>query len=131
VQMYLGLFPRHRVATGSGSHPVTCPVGTGEGGVSPKLKRPGYEADYIPACSAEIRNDWSYTSTLPYIFMEWFLVKHRYNFTLGFRLNVILLYPSIFIPAGVQQIFATKFYTNLPQYHLHIWPTLIFLISLK
>jgi hypothetical protein len=27
------------------------------------------------------KNAWSYTSTLPYIFMVWCLVKHRDNFT--------------------------------------------------
>jgi hypothetical protein len=27
--------------------------------------------------SAEVKNTWSYTSTPPYDFMAWYLVKHR------------------------------------------------------
>jgi hypothetical protein len=39
----------------------------------------GREADHAP--SAEIKNLWSCTSP-PYVFMTWYLVKHRDNFTL-------------------------------------------------
>jgi hypothetical protein len=31
--------------------------------------------------SAEVKNTWSYTSTLPYLFMAWYFVKYRDNFT--------------------------------------------------
>jgi len=34
-----------------------------------------------PQSSAEIKNAWSYTSTPQYIFIVWYLVKARYNFT--------------------------------------------------
>jgi hypothetical protein len=33
-----------------------------------------------PPCSAKV-NEWSYTSTLPYVFTAWCLIKHRDNFT--------------------------------------------------
>jgi hypothetical protein len=39
------------------------------------VKQPEREADYSPPCSAEIKKAWSYTSTLQYAFMEWYLVK--------------------------------------------------------
>jgi len=45
------------------------------------IKQPGHEADYSPQFSAEIKNVWSYTSTIPYVFMAWCLVKHSDNFT--------------------------------------------------
>jgi hypothetical protein len=48
------------------------------GDLSLRVKRPGPEADYSPPSSA----DWSYTSTLPCVFMAWRLVKHRDNLTL-------------------------------------------------
>jgi hypothetical protein len=45
-----------------------------------KVKRPGNEADHSPPSSAEVKNAWSYTSTLPYVFMALYLVKHRGKF---------------------------------------------------
>jgi hypothetical protein len=51
------------------------------------VKRPGLEADHLPPSSAEIRNAWSYTSTLHYVFMARCLVKHRDNFTFTFVLQ--------------------------------------------
>jgi len=38
---------------------------------------PGNEADHSPPSSAEVKNAWSYTSTPPYVFMAWCLVKYR------------------------------------------------------
>jgi hypothetical protein len=42
-----------------------------------------FEADHSPPSIAEVKNAWSHTSTLPYVFMAWYLVKHR-NFTFTF-----------------------------------------------
>jgi hypothetical protein len=42
---------------------------------------PGSEADHSPPSSAEVKNEWNYTSTPQYVFMVWCLVKHRDNFT--------------------------------------------------
>jgi hypothetical protein len=55
------------VLIGSGAHPASYPMGTG--GYFPGAKRQGYEADNLPATSAEVKNTWIYTSTLPYVFM--------------------------------------------------------------
>jgi len=47
----------------------------------PGVKRPKCEADNsLPSC-AEVKNAWSYTSALPYVFMEWYLVNHGDKFT--------------------------------------------------
>jgi hypothetical protein len=46
------------------------------------VKRPRREADHSPASSAEVKDAGTYTSTPPYVFMAWCLVKHRYNFTI-------------------------------------------------
>jgi hypothetical protein len=51
------------------------------GTLSLGVKRPGPEADHSPPSSAEVKNAWSYTSTPQYVFMTWYLVKHRDNFT--------------------------------------------------
>jgi hypothetical protein len=39
------------------------------GALSPGVKRPGREADHSPPASAEVKNTWTYTSALPYVFM--------------------------------------------------------------
>jgi hypothetical protein len=59
-------------------HPIQWVPGT----LSLWVKRPGREADHSPPSSAEVKNAWSYTSTLHYVFMAWCLVKQRDNFTL-------------------------------------------------
>jgi hypothetical protein len=41
--------------------------------LSPGLKRPGREADFPPPSNAEVKNAWSYTSTLSYFYMAWCL----------------------------------------------------------
>jgi hypothetical protein len=46
------------------------------------VKRPGREADHSPPSNTEVKNAWSYTSSPPYVFMAWCLVKHRDNFAL-------------------------------------------------
>jgi hypothetical protein len=37
------------------------------------------QADHSPPSNAEVKNTWSYTSTLPNVFMAWCLIKHRGN----------------------------------------------------
>jgi len=38
-------------------------------------KHPGREADQSPPSSAEVKNVWDYTSTLPYVFAALCLIK--------------------------------------------------------
>jgi hypothetical protein len=78
----------HRVQTGSGSHPASYPMGTGA--VSLGIKRPGRKVDHSPPSSAEVKNAWSYTSTLQYVFMTWCLIKNRDNFTFIFYAPTLL-----------------------------------------
>jgi hypothetical protein len=44
---------------------------------APGIEQPGGggEDDYTPSSNAEVRNSWRYTSTLPYVFMTWCLIK--------------------------------------------------------
>jgi hypothetical protein len=51
-------------------------------GIFPEIKQLKREADHSPPSSVELKNAWSYTSTSPYVFMAWYLVKHMDNFTL-------------------------------------------------
>jgi hypothetical protein len=53
----------HHVQTGSGAHPASFPMGTGVSFLG--LKRPEREADRSPPSSADVKNAWRYTSTLP------------------------------------------------------------------
>jgi hypothetical protein len=71
------------VQTGSDAHPASYPMGTGV--FSPGIKRPGHEADHSPPSSAEIKNEWSYSSAHPYVFMVWCSVEHRDKFTLPYH----------------------------------------------
>jgi hypothetical protein len=45
----------------------------------PRVKCPEREADHSPPFSAEVKSEWSYTYTPQYVFMAWYLVKHREN----------------------------------------------------
>jgi hypothetical protein len=58
-----------RPAMGSTQPPIQWVLGD----PSPRVKRPGREADCSPPTSAEVKKMWVYTSTPP--------VKHRNNFT--------------------------------------------------
>jgi hypothetical protein len=48
------------------AHPMTYPVYT----------------HLIFPSKAEVKNSWNYTSTPPYVFLAWYLIKHRESFTL-------------------------------------------------
>jgi hypothetical protein len=44
--------------------------------------RLGHKVEHSLQCSADVKNMWSYTSTsLPILFMMWYLIKHRDNYT--------------------------------------------------
>jgi hypothetical protein len=51
--------------------------------------RPRREADNSRPPSADVKNAWLYTSTPHFVFMEWHLVKHGYNFTFIFTFTKI------------------------------------------
>jgi hypothetical protein len=59
--------------TGSGVHKASYPMGTG--GSFPGGKRQGREADHSPPTRAEVEETLVYTSTPPYVFMEYCLVS--------------------------------------------------------
>jgi len=79
---------RHcRVQTSSGANPPFYTVGTRPHSWSVKL--PGREANNSPASNAEFKNAWNYTSTPQYVFVAWYFVKRRGNFTFTFQLYVV------------------------------------------
>jgi hypothetical protein len=55
--------------------------------ILPGVKRQGREADHSPLSSAEVNNTWRHTCTPQYVFMAWYLVKHRDNFTFTFHIS--------------------------------------------
>jgi hypothetical protein len=66
---------RHRLEASSGAHLFSYPLGTGRSFPDGKWPRP--ETDQSPPLTAQDKSAWSYTSTSPYVFMAWFLIKHR------------------------------------------------------
>jgi hypothetical protein len=67
------------VPTGMG--PTQPPIQWVFGASSVGAKRTGSETDYSPPSSAVIKNLWIHTSTPPYVFKAWYLIKHTDNFT--------------------------------------------------
>jgi hypothetical protein len=65
---------RQRVQTGSGAHPASYLMAAGSSSL--RVKRSGRETDHSPPSGAEVKNAWSYTSTHPYVFTAWCLIKH-------------------------------------------------------
>jgi hypothetical protein len=55
--------------------PTQPPIQWIPGALSLGVKRPGREADHSPPPSTEVRNAWSYNSTLQYAFTECCSVK--------------------------------------------------------
>jgi hypothetical protein len=53
--------------------------GYGGGPLSPGVRE--REANHSPLSSVQVKNPWSYTSIPPNVFMAWYLVTHRNNFT--------------------------------------------------
>jgi len=47
----------HYIQTGSGAHPVFCPIGTG--GLSLGLKWPGHEAGHSCPSNAKVKDMWN------------------------------------------------------------------------
>jgi hypothetical protein len=72
VPVGLRIFTHHVVQTGSGVHPTSYPMGTGDS--FPGVKRPGREADHTPT-SAEVKKTWVYTSTPLYASMASCLIS--------------------------------------------------------
>jgi hypothetical protein len=61
----------HHAHNSSGAHPASYPMGTVV--LSLGVKRQGREAQF----SSEVKNVWSYTSTPPYAWIAWCLVKYK------------------------------------------------------
>jgi hypothetical protein len=59
------------VQTYFGAHPDPFPMGTG--GCFAGINRPGSEVDQLPPYSTEVKNAWSYTSTLHFVFTTSYL----------------------------------------------------------
>jgi hypothetical protein len=88
VQFLVGRvsFPlRHLVQTGSGAHTAYFLMGTRE--ALPPVREP----DRSPPSTAEIKNAWSHDFSPTYVFMAWYLFKHRGNFTFTFYLPTYLI----------------------------------------
>jgi hypothetical protein len=54
-------------------HRISYKMSTGDS--SPRVERPGHEADYSPPPSADVKNAWRYASIPQYAFMAWCSVK--------------------------------------------------------
>jgi len=68
--------------------------------LSPGVKWLGCEADDSPLTSAKVKNAWSYTSTSPYVYMVWCLVKHGNIYILSYESAVWVCF-SVSLQEGV------------------------------
>jgi hypothetical protein len=77
------------------------PIQLVPGALSLGVKRPGCEADYSPPYSARKRTPGA-TPPLPqYVFMAWYLVKRRDNFTFTFTFYICLHNMTTFLLSRV------------------------------
>jgi hypothetical protein len=70
----------------------------GLGVLYPRVNRPEREADSSPPSGAKIKDTWGYNSTSPYMFMAWWLVKHRihlHGLVLSYAQGQIYLYLTL------------------------------------
>jgi hypothetical protein len=58
------------------------------GGFSPRVERLWRESDHSYVSSSEVKNGGELEIAPPYVFMAWYVVKHRDTFT-------FYLYPTI------------------------------------
>jgi hypothetical protein len=105
---------RHRVHTGSGSHPASNPAGTEF--LSSRIKRPDREAETSPPSNAQVKNAWRCTSTPPYVFMACCLVKYKDTFT--FTLPVFILQP---VPVQQIRIISMELCIHVGLRHIYIF----------
>jgi hypothetical protein len=63
-------------------YPTQSPAQCVERVRSPDAKRPRREADHSSQSSVEVKNAWSYTSPTAYVFMAWYLINPRDDFTI-------------------------------------------------
>jgi hypothetical protein len=56
------------------------PIQWTTGALSPEVNQLGREADHSLSSSAKVKNAWNYTSAPQYIFIAWYLGKHRDNY---------------------------------------------------
>jgi hypothetical protein len=63
------------IQTGSGSHLASYLMGIG--GCFQRNKMVVCEADHLSTSNVNVKNSWSYTSTLSYVFMLWWLIEYR------------------------------------------------------
>jgi hypothetical protein len=72
--------------------PTQPPIQWVPGALSLGVKRQEREADHSPPSSAEVKNAWSYTSTPPYVFMTWCLIKHTFTLSLSLSQGCIWIW---------------------------------------
>jgi hypothetical protein len=73
--------------TGAEAHPLSYSMVTIDS--CPGIKRPRREAFNSPPSSTKVKNVWSYTSTLEYIFMAWCIIKKEIGKNFHFYLALV------------------------------------------
>jgi hypothetical protein len=87
VELSAGNSSHHCVQTGSGAHTASCPTGA----LSLRVKRTGHETNHLTTSSAEVKNVWSYTTTLPISLQRVVLIKKKRSSLENYRtLNRLL-----------------------------------------
>jgi hypothetical protein len=76
---------------------ISPPIHWVQGALSPWVNWLGCEADHTPLSSAKVKNAWSYTNTLQYIFMVWCLIKQCHHTWLSKGTTLPAVYFNILI----------------------------------
>jgi hypothetical protein len=68
---------------------------------------PDLQADHSTSSSSGVKNSWSYTSALPYVFISRSIITHRekFNFYAKYETKVIfLIYENGFLRLGLKKV---------------------------
>jgi hypothetical protein len=78
-----GVSLHHSIETSPGNHPLSYPMDTE--GSFPRSKTGAAWIWPLSSICYQDKNMWSYTYTLPYIYMLWCLIQHRVSFMFYYR----------------------------------------------
>jgi hypothetical protein len=113
----------HCFETGSGS--MQPPIQLTPGALPSGLKRTGPKAMLPPPSNTEVKHAWSYTSTLPYVFIAWCLMRHRDSYIVAFQIIRLGLQISArFSVLKNQQLNVLTYYIDTAYYLIHTNRTL-------
>jgi hypothetical protein len=81
----------------------------------PVLNCPGSEGGPFTSSSVRVKNAWNYTSTPLYVFVAWYLAKHRWD-----RITTVVVLAEYQTGSGLHLSFSTHSALNTLKAHLPV-----------